>query len=112
MMLTIKQRGDVRWVFYEKYFDLGIYRWMVRKKASLFVLFGGAFVGSIVRAFMHDFNYIQVWFWVSFPLVVLGGIDHIIIGRRTRLILRILKDQYGIEINQSELIETCRDLIN
>ena len=105
------EREVIRSVFKDKYFDLRIYRWMVRKKASLFVLFGGAFVGSIVRAFMHDFNYIQVWFWVSFPLVVLGGIDHIIIGRRTRLILRILKDQYGIEINQSELIETCRDLI-
>ena len=109
--MTDREMVIARAAFRAKYFDLGIYRWMVRNKHLVLPFLGIWFFWSIVLCFLGRYLLIQVWFWFSFPLVVLGGIDHMIIGFRLRLILRILEDVYRIEIPQEELIETCRDLI-
>jgi len=110
-MITDRERPVVRATFMVKYFDLGIYRWLVANKHLTLSFLGLWFFWSLVLCFLDRYLLIQLWFWFSFPLVVVGAIDHIIIGFRLRLILRVLDDDYGIEVSQEELVETCRDLI-
>ncbi len=102
----------IRRVFKENYFDLHVYRFLVFYRQLVYLIFGGWFVVGIAFAFMGFFDILLPWFYTSFAIVVAGGIDHIIIGSRLRLILRILEDKHGINITQNELMEICGDLIN
>lgn len=104
------EREVIRSVFKDKYFDLRIYRWMVEEVSLLKLIFG---IGYLICFPLCIWTPIPIvlLFFTSFILVVIGGIDHIIIGSRLRLILRILWDDYKIEVSQQELVETCRDLI-
>lgn len=101
----------IRSVFKSKYFDLRVWRWL--SKHWKWLLPFGLSLGSFLLGMVVYGNYkpFIVWFITAFAVVAIGGIDHIIVGMRLRLILRILWDDYKIEVSQQQLVETCRDLI-
>jgi hypothetical protein len=109
--LNYFHRTNVERVFEEYYFDLRIYRWMNRNKNFLFTVIGFFFAWGIVTALFGRFAIIQCWFWIVFPLVVLGAIDHFVIGLRIRKILNVLKKYYSTDITKSELLLICKDIL-
>lgn len=109
--MTEDQKKTVRKVFKDTYWDLRIYRWMVKKKKAFLLTMGVAFGIGLTCLVFGDHVPITVAFFVAFPLVVLGGIDHQIIGARLKRMIDILKTYHNIEVGREELVEACRDLL-
>ena len=94
----------------ENYWDIGIYRWINRNLQKLKTIFAIAFSTTMVLAFLGVVMPVAVVGILFIGLIWAGAVDHFIIGRRIRRILRKL-DKKGIILNQIGLMHYCKDIL-
>lgn len=98
-------------VFKSFYWDLKVYRWFNRNKKIILPMLaytGCFFFGQLSRGYHYT---VVIWFFAVFALWVVAGIDHIIIGLRYKKIVRVLKDDHGIEVTIAGLKVVAKDLL-
>lgn len=98
----------IRTIFRDEYRDIKFYRFLVRNKSLILSFFGLWFALGLVLALFSIFKPLVAWFFLFFATVVIGAVDHIIIGNSISRVLKILKKEYGIEITKTELLEVCK----
>lgn len=112
-------------VFLENFWDLGIFRWMVRNKRILIPIYLGWLalgVGMLIYEEVMEYYHPNVdpttyggtitlwWLYICLPISVAGYIDNNIRGKRYKIILEKLKD-YKIHIGVEQLLEICKDVM-
>lgn len=100
----------IKKVFTEKYFDLGIYRWLNRNKNILKTIFGVSFISVFIIALFWSSWPLMFWAFSFIGFITIGGLDHLIIGISLNKILKKLESQ-DIKISRNYLLEICQDII-
>jgi hypothetical protein len=108
--MTTNEILCIRKAFQDHYFDLGIYRWMVRNMGWWVILMGSLFSMFLIMAFFSIYTPLLIWFWTALTLVIFGAIDHMIIGFSMNKILYYLRDE-DIHLTLSDLLRICHDLL-
>ena len=108
--MTQLEINRVKKVFSEKYFDLGILRWMERNKNVIKTSFGVSFIAVLSIAIMGQSWPLAIWAFAFIGLIIAGGVDHFIVGLSLKRIIKKLESQ-DIKIGLIQLLETCSDII-
>lgn len=108
--MTTNEILCIRRAFQDHYFDIGIYRWMVRNMGWWMILFGSLFSVFLIMAFFSIYTPLLTWFWTALTIVVFGGIDHMIIGFSLRRIIQELRDE-DIHVTLTDLLRICNDIL-
>ena len=109
-MTQMELERRIKDVFKEKYFDLGIYRWINRNIKTLKLWFGISFVAVLSIAFMGQSWPLAFWAFAFIGTIGLGGLDHFIIGISFKRILNKLKSE-KIYLSLPGLLETCSEIL-
>jgi len=111
MNMEPKRSEIVRKIFLESYRDLGVYRLMNRWSPLFLMVLGGTFFMGLGFAFLGLYQFIQTWFYTAFPVIVIGGFDHFLIGLSIKRALNTLSEGYSIEITKKQLLDICKDIL-
>ena len=109
-MTQMELERRIKDVFGEKYFDLGIYRWLNRNKKALQVFFLMSFIAVFSIALMGQSWPIAFWAFAFIGTISLGGLDHFIIGISFKRILNTLESE-KIHLTLPGLLETCSEIL-
>lgn len=97
-------------VFKEKYFDLGIYRWLNRNSKTLKLWFGISFIAVLSIALMGQSWPLAFWSFIFIGTISLGGLDNFIIGISLKRILNKLESE-KIHLTLPGLLKTCSEIL-
>ena len=100
----------IRKAFQDHYFDLGIYRWMVRNMGWWIILMGSLFSIFLILAFLAIYTPLLTWFWIALTIIIFGAIDHMIIGLSMRRIIQELRNE-DIHVTLYDLLRICHDIL-
>jgi hypothetical protein len=100
-------KNDIRIVkelFDENYRDIGIYRWMVRNIKWTRVIFIGSWVMCVIGAVTGINALIYAFFLLFFGLGLFGAIDHVIIGKSMKRVMKAV-EKAGIKTSWKEVCD-------
>jgi len=109
-MTQMELERRIKDVFKEKYFDLGIYRWLNRNKQALKVLFLMSFVAVFSLALMGQSWPLAFWAFAFIGTITIGGLDHLIIGLSFKRILNKLESE-KIHLTLGGLLKICSEIL-
>jgi hypothetical protein len=109
-MTQMELERRIKDVFKEKYFDLGIYRWLNRNKKNLKLWFSISFVAVLSIAFMGQSWPLAFWAFAFIGTISLGGLDNFIISLSFRRILNKLESE-KIHLTLPGLLKTCSEIL-
>lgn len=110
----MQEPSIIRAVFQKHHKQHSFYRWLVNNKGWVKPAYAGLYLflfGRLTADPSENYMGFMYCFFVGFGAIVIGGIDHFMIGVRYRRILDELEDFHEIFIDLSELLDICGDLI-
>lgn len=109
-MTQMELERRIKEVFKEKYFDLGIYRWLNRNIKNLKLWFGISFIAVLSIALMGQSWPLAFWAFTFIGTISLGGLDNFIIGLSLKSILKKLESE-KIHMTLPSLLKTCSEIL-
>lgn len=96
----------IKTVYANEFRHLYVYKFMYRNQYALKGLYAISFLLTLGYA---PFNAWPLAYWAAafIGIITLGGIDHFYMGLRFRRILRILRNEYNIDISLQYLLYIC-----
>lgn len=109
-MTQMELERRIKDVFKEKYFDLGIYRWLNRNSKTLKLWFGISFIAVLSIAIMGQSWPLAFWSFAFIGTIGLGGLDHLIIGISFKRILNKLESE-KIHLTLPSMLKICDEIL-